>query len=133
MRLKTMLTSALAICMLTACENIFEDGGLEPDGSKPSVKINNPSNNQTISSTQGLRVNVTVVDKDQIKDLEFTVKGLTSETALVKFKKFPAKTVVEFDTTLSIQGISPGEYKLMVAASDKRTNLEQREITFTVK
>ena len=133
MRLKTVLASAIAICMLTACENIFEDDGLEPDGSKPSLKINNPSNNQSISTTQGLRVNVTVVDKDQIKDLEFTVIGSNSETALVKFKKFPARTVVEFDTTITIQGVTPGEYKLQVAASDKRTNLEKREINFTVK
>ncbi len=128
-----MLAAAIAICMLTACENIFEDNSLEPDGSKPSLTINNPSNNQSITTTQGLRLNVTVVDKDQIKDLDFTIKGLTSETALVKFKKFPAKTVVEFDTTITLKGATPGEYQLIVAASDKRTNLQQREIKFTVK
>ena len=133
MNLKTMLASVLAVSMLTACEDLFEDGSMQPDGSKPSLTINNPSNNQSVSTTQGLRVNVTVVDKDLVKDLEFTVVGDNAETALVKFKKFPERNVVEFDTTILINGVSPGEYKLKVDATDKRTNLEHQEIKFTVK
>lgn len=119
--------------MLTACEDLFEDGSLQPDGSKPSLTINNPSSNQSISTTQGLRLSVTVVDKDLVKDLEFTVKGVNAETALVTFKKFPERNVVEFDTTIAISGITAGEYNLQVAATDKRTNLERKEIKFTVK
>ncbi|GAB3199796.1 hypothetical protein K0O23_13335 [Pontibacter aydingkolensis] len=119
--------------MLTACEDLFEDGSMQADGSKPSLTINNPSNNQSISTTQGLRVNVTVVDKDLVKDLQFTVKGVNSETALVTFSKFPERNVVEFDTTIALNNVSPGEYKLQVAATDKRTNLEQKEVLFTVK
>ncbi|MET3541728.1 outer membrane lipopolysaccharide assembly protein LptE/RlpB [Pontibacter aydingkolensis] len=133
MKLKTMLASLAAICMLTACEDLFEDGSMQADGSKPSLTINNPSNNQSISTTQGLRVNVTVVDKDLVKDLQFTVKGVNSETALVTFSKFPERNVVEFDTTIALNNVSPGEYKLQVAATDKRTNLEQKEVLFTVK
>lgn len=133
MNLKTMLASVLAVSMLTSCEDLFEDGSMQPDGSKPSLTINNPSNNQSVSTTQGLRVNVTVVDKDLVKDLEFTVIGDNAETALVKFKKFPERNVVEFDTTIMINGVSPGEYKLKVDATDKRTNLEHQEIKFTVK
>ncbi|MBC5994421.1 hypothetical protein H8S84_16350 [Pontibacter sp. SD6] len=119
--------------MLTACEDLFEDGSMQPDGSKPSLTINNPTNNQAVTASQGLRLNVTVVDKDLVKDLTFTLKGANAETALVKFKKSPEKNVVEFDTTIAINGISPGEYKLQVAATDKRTNLEQQEIKFTIK
>ncbi len=128
-----MLVSVVAVSMLTACEDLFEDGSLQPDGSKPSLTINNPSNNQTINTSQGLRLSVTAVDKDLVKDIEFTVSGLNSETVLFKFKKFPERNVIDFDTTVAISGITPGVYKLQVSATDKRTNLEQQEVKFTVK
>ncbi|MEJ8803329.1 hypothetical protein [Pontibacter sp. H249] len=133
MKLKTMLASVLAVSLLTACEDLFEDGSMQPDGSKPSLTINNPTKNQSVTAAQGLRLNVTVVDKDEVKDLEFIVKAVNAETNIVKFKKFPARNVVSFDTTVALNGISPGEYKLQVLATDKRTNLEQKEINFTLK
>ncbi|MDX5420635.1 MAG: Ig-like domain-containing protein [Hymenobacteraceae bacterium] len=133
MRLRTMLASLAAVAMLTACEDLFEDGSLQPDGSKPSLTVNNPSSNQTISASQGLRVNITAVDKDEVKDIDFVVKGVTAEKSLINFKKFPQKKVVEFDTTLVINGIAPGDYTLVVSATDNRTNLSQQEVKFKVK
>lgn len=128
-----MLASLAAVAMLTACEDLFEDGSLQPDGSKPSLTVNNPSSNQTISASQGLRVNITAVDKDEVKDIDFVVKGVTAEKSLINFKKFPQKKVVEFDTTLVINGIAPGDYTLVVSATDNRTNLSQQEVKFKVK
>ena len=128
-----MLASLVAVGALTACEDLFEDGSMQPDGSKPSLTINNPSNNQSISTSQGLRMSVTVVDKDQVKDLEFTVKGVNAESTLLTFRKTPERSVVEFDTTVAINGVTPGEYKLLVSATDKRTNLASKEVNFTVK
>lgn len=133
MKFKTLLSCVLAVGMLTACEDLFEDGSLQPDGSKPSLTINNPTNNQSVSAAQGLRLNVTVVDKDLVKDLEFSVRGVNAEKTLFSFKKHPEKNVVEFDTTVALTGVAPGEYKLLVSATDKRTNLEQQEIKFTIK
>ncbi len=133
MKLRTMLASLGAVAMLTACEDIFEGGSMQPDGSTPSLTINNPGKNQAITAVGGLRVNITAVDKDEVNYLEFTLKGESAEKAVLNFDTKPGKKVVEFDTTLNISGIAPGTYKLQVAASDKRTNLSTQEVTVNVK
>jgi len=127
-----MLASLVAVCMLTACEDLFENGSLRPDGSTPSLTINNPSTNQVVVASQGLRVNITAVDKDHVRDIDFTLKGRGAETALISFKKFPGKRIVEFDTTLTGSSMAPGAYTLVIKATDKRTNVSQQEVNFTV-
>lgn len=131
MKLKTMLASMLAIVALTSCEDLFEEGEMQPDGSKPSLTINNPTTNQSVSKTQGLRVYITAVDKDQVKNLEFVVRG--SETTVITFNKAPLKNVIEFDTLISTQAMSSGTYQLYVRATDGRTNVAEKLVDFTVK
>lgn len=133
MNFKSLLSCVLAVGMLTACEDLFEDGSLQPDGSKPNLTINSPTSNQSVTKQQGLRLSVTVVDKDLIKDLEFTVKGVNSEKALFTFSKHPERNVVSFDSTVAVGNVSPGEYRFVVTATDKRTNTEQKEARFTIK
>lgn len=133
MKFKTMLASMAAVCLFTACEDLFEDGSLQPDGSMPSLKINNPSLNQTITPSQGLPVYITVVDKDQVESINLSVSSPGAESPLVDFNMAPLKTVVEFDTLVSMSGAVPGTYTLKITAKDKRTNLSVKEISFTVK
>ncbi|WP_162051877.1 Ig-like domain-containing protein [Pontibacter pamirensis] len=133
MKLKTMLASMAAVCMLTACEDLFEDGSLQPDGSVPSLKVNSPTRNPTVTAAQGLQVYVTVVDKDKVDKIDFKVLGASGEKALIDFSKKSNKTVVEFDTLVSLKGIVPGDYTLKISAKDKRTNLSEEEVTFTVE
>ncbi|WP_276497334.1 hypothetical protein [Pontibacter litorisediminis] len=133
MKLKSMLASLAAVATLTACEDIFEGGSLQPDGSTPSLTINNPGKSQAITAAGGLRVNVTAVDKDNVENLSVVLRGETAEKAVINFSTQPSKKVVEFDTTLNVSGIAPGAYKLVVSATDKRTNLSTQEVTVTVK
>ncbi|TPE44538.1 hypothetical protein FJM65_09995 [Pontibacter mangrovi] len=118
--------------MLTACEDIFEGGSLQPDGSVPSLTVNNPGKNQKITASGGLRVNITAVDKDDVDYIDFTLRGETAEKPVVSFRTSPEERIVEFDTTLNVSGIAPGVYKLKVAATDKRTNLSVQEVTVNV-
>lgn len=122
-----------AVCMLTACEDLFEDDSLQPDGSVPSLKVNSPVKNPTVTAQQGLPVYVTVVDKDKVSHVDFKVLGSNGEKALLKFKTQPNKTVVEFDTLVSLNGIVPGKYKLKISAKDMRTNQTEKEVNFTVE
>lgn len=133
MSFKAVLASVAAVLMLTSCEDIFENGSLQPDGSTPSLTINNPSKNQSVTAATGLRVNITAVDKDNVKNLDFVLVGEKAEKSILKFNKKPDKRVVEFDTTVSVNGIAPGVYKLQVTATDKRTNLSVQEVTVNVK
>ncbi|MFD2513538.1 hypothetical protein ACFSRY_06650 [Pontibacter locisalis] len=133
MKLKTILFSLLTVSALTACEDLFEDGSMQPDGSTPSVTVHAPSNNQSVVASQGMQLDVTIVDKDLVKELDVTVKGENAESALMNFKRYPAKNVVEVDTLLSFTGVAPGAYTLYIKATDRRTNVEQQEIKFTVK
>ncbi|MFD2999623.1 hypothetical protein ACFS7Z_04560 [Pontibacter toksunensis] len=132
MKLRSMLASMAALCLLTACEDVFEDNSLEPDGSVPSVKVNSPTKNPTVTASQGLQVYVTVVDKDKVDKLDFQVLGASGEKPLIDFSKKPNKSVVEFDTLVSLQGIVPGTYTLKISAKDMRTNLSEKEVQFTV-
>ena len=131
MKLKTMLAAMLAIVALTSCEDLFEEGDMQPDGSKPSLTINKPTNNQAVSQTQGLRLHVTAVDKDIVKSVEFNVNG--AETTLVSFKKLSEKNVVDFDTLVSVQNLAPGTYQLKVRATDGRTNVSEQEVNLVIK
>ena len=131
MKLKTMLAAMFAIAALTSCEDLFEEGSMQPDGSKPSLTINNPTNNQSVNQAQGLRVYVTAVDKDAVKTMEFKVMG--AETSLISFNKASEKNVVEFDTLVSVANLAPGTYQLNVKATDGRTNVSEQQVNFTVK
>ena len=131
MKLKTMLAAMLAIVALTSCEDLFEEGDMQPDGSKPSLTINKPTNNQAVSQTQGLRLHVTAVDKDIVKSVEFNVNG--AETTLLSFKKLSEKNVVDFDTLVSVQNLAPGTYQLKVRATDGRTNVSEQEVNLVIK
>ncbi|MEJ8757097.1 Ig-like domain-containing protein [Pontibacter sp. H259] len=131
MKLKTMLASMLTIVALTSCEDLFEEGNMQPDGSKPSLTINNPTNNQAVNQTQGLRVYITAVDKDVVKNVQFAVKA--SESTLINFQKASEKNVVDFDTLVSVQNLSPGTYQLFVRATDGRTNVSEQQVNFTVR
>ncbi|AKD03863.1 Ig-like domain-containing protein [Pontibacter korlensis] len=133
MKFRTMLASLVAVVTFTACEDIFEGGSLQPDGSTPSLTINNPGKNQAITAAGGLRVNITAVDKDDVEQINFTLKGETAEKAVLSFSTKPQKRVVEFDTTVNVGGIAPGTYKLQILATDKRTNQTTQEITVNVK
>ncbi len=125
--------AAVSSLALTSCEDLFENGSLQPDGSKPSITVNNPSNNQTVTATNGLRVNITAVDKDQFKGIDFVVKAGAGEKPLVNFTKFADKAVLEFDTLLTSSNFMPGSYTLIVTATDKRTNVTVQEVKFNVK
>ncbi|MCX2741070.1 Ig-like domain-containing protein [Pontibacter anaerobius] len=133
MKLRTMLASLVAVVMFTACEDIFEGGDLQPDGSNPSLTINNPSKNQSVTATSGLRVNITAVDKDNVERLNVALQGEEAEKAVINFSTEPGRKVVEYDTTLSVAGIAPGVYKLLISATDKRANLSTQEVTVNVK
>lgn len=133
MKFKTMLASMAAICLLTACEDLFEDGSLQPDGSKPSLTIKNPTKNQTITTSQALPVHATIVDKDKVERISVSVLANEDNSVLLDFSVAPNKTVVEYDTLVSLSGIVPGAYTLKISATDKRTNLAVNEVQFTVK
>ncbi|RIJ34435.1 hypothetical protein [Pontibacter oryzae] len=133
MKIKAMLASMVAVCMLTACEDLFEDGSMQPDGSNPSLTVNNPSNNQAVTATSGLRVNVTAVDKDKFNEINFVLTSQNSDKAVVSFKKLSDKNVVVVDTTLNMTGVAPGAYTLKISATDKRTNLSEQNVLVNVK
>jgi hypothetical protein len=121
----------LAVVALTGCEDLFEDGSLQPDGSKPSLSINNPTSNQSVNQGQGLRIFITAVDKDAVKNLEFRVAG--NETSFLNFNKVPNRNVIEFDTTVTTDNLAPGTYQLHVRATDGRTNVSEQQVNFTIK
>lgn len=121
----------LAVGALTGCEDLFEDGSMQPDGSKPSLTINAPTTNQVVTEATGLRIFITAFDKDEVKDMTFIVNG--AEANILAFDKAMKKTAFEFDTTLMLDNISPGTYQLLVRATDGRTNVAEQQVNFTVK
>ncbi|HEY4651554.1 MAG TPA: Ig-like domain-containing protein [Pontibacter sp.] len=131
MKLKSMFAAMLAVAALTGCEEVFEDGNMQPDGSKPNITIKAPTTNQAITKTQGLRIFLSAFDKDEVKELEFTVKG--GETNLLSFGRAMHKTAFEFDTTVAVSTLSSGTYQLLVRATDGRTNVSEQQVSFTVK
>ena len=131
MKLKSIVASMLAIVALTSCEDLFEDGSMQPDGSRPSLTINKPTTNLSVAQSQGLPLSITAVDKDAVKNMEFRVMG--AETTLISFDKAPNRNVVEFDTLVSTADLAPGIYNLIVRATDGRTNVSEQQVNFTVK
>lgn len=133
MKIKSILASLGVLLMLTSCEDLFEDGSLQPDGSVPYLVVNAPSNSQSLRSGEQLRISVTASDKDSVSSMRFTVKGASAETPLVDFTKVLRKRVVEFDTLVSMGNASPGTYSLSVDATDRKTNRALKEVSVTVR
>ncbi len=131
MNLKTILAAALAVVALTGCEDLLEEDNMQPDGSKPSLTINNPTGNQSVNQEQGLRVFVTAVDKDAVKKLDFKING--NETTFISFSRTPDRNVIELDTLVSTDNLKPGTYQLHVRATDGRTNISDQMVNFNVK
>ncbi|WP_125185457.1 hypothetical protein [Botryobacter ruber] len=132
MKLKSILATMLAVVMLTSCEDIFEDG-MKPDGSKPYVTVNAPTANHSFTKANGVAVSLSVVDKDDVKDLIVQISDLNGEAPIVDFTKHFNKNVAILDTLVAQNQLMPGSYKLSITAKDKRSNVQKQEITFKVK
>ncbi|WP_299707556.1 hypothetical protein [uncultured Pontibacter sp.] len=133
MKFKTLLASLVAVASLTACEDVFEDGSLQPDGSKPYLVIRNPTQNQALSKSDGLRVKLTATDKDKLKELRVSVRDNGTGVDYINFSAFPEKKILEIDTVLNVSELKQGDYTLKINAIDFRTNEASTEILFSVK
>ena len=133
MNFKILLVCVLAVASLTACEDLFEDGSLQPDGSKPYLVIRNPTQNQTLSKSSGLRVKLTATDKDKLKELQVIVRANGGEVDYINYSTFPDNKILEIDTVLNVSELKKGDYTLKINATDFRTNLASTEVLFSVK
>ena len=133
MKFTKLLASALVAVSLTACEDLFEDGSLQPDGSKPALTIRNPTKNQILNKTSGLRVKITASDKDKVKELLVRVRAVGGDADHINFTTFPDKKILEFDTLLNASALRQGDYTLTIEATDFLTNVTSDEVAFSVK
>lgn len=133
MKYKLLPAVLVAVLSLTACEDLFEDGSLQPDGSKPVLEIQNPTTSQVLSAASGLRVRLTSADKDKVKELQVRVRDVGGDADYINFTTYPNKKILDYDTLLSISGLRQGAYTLTVQAMDYRTNVTSDTVGFTVK
>lgn len=131
MKTKTVLFALLALLSLASCEDLFEDSG--PDGSVPHITIKSPTADKTIARSKGLRINISVSDKDLVKNFEVTVNREDASTAVARFVKRPNKIVLEIDTTIMIPNLDPGNYTVTATARDGRTNQGVKEANFILE
>jgi hypothetical protein len=133
MNFKILLVGVLAVASLTACEDLFEDGSLQPDGSKPYLIIRNPTQNQILAKSGGLRVKLTATDKDKLKELQVIVRDNGAGVDYINYSTFPDHKILEIDTVLNISELKQGDYTLQINATDFRTNEASTEIPFSVR
>jgi hypothetical protein len=133
MKFKTMLASFGAVALLTACEDVFEDGSLQPDGSTPALIVRNPTDNQVVTKSDGLQVELTASDKDKVKELQVRVRDIRGDADFINFTTFPDKKILEFDTVLSASALRKGDYTMTINVTDFRTNVTSQEVAFSVE
>lgn len=133
MKFTKLLASAVMVVSLAACEDVFEDGSLQPDGSKPALTIRNPTKNQVLTKSSGLRVKLTASDKDKVKELQVRVRSVNGDADYFNFTTLPDKKILEFDTLLNATELPKGDYTLSINATDFRTNVSSAEVLFSVK
>ncbi|MBX0332527.1 hypothetical protein K3G39_04675 [Pontibacter sp. HSC-14F20] len=133
MKLTKLLASVVAVIALTACEDVFEDGSLQPDGSNPALTIRNPTKNQKLAKSSGLRIKLTASDKDKVKELHVRVRAVGGDADHINFTTLPDKKILEFDTLLNANVLPQGDYTLTINATDFRTNVSTDEVLFSVK
>lgn len=131
--MKTMLASMVAVVALTACEDLFEDGSLQPDGSKPNLIIRNPTKNQVLIQSNSLHIKLSASDKDKVKELQVRVRDVGGDADWVNFKTFPDEKIMDLDTVVTVNGMRPGDYTLFIDATDYRTNVASSQVNFKVK
>lgn len=123
----------VAVVALTACEDLFEDGSLQPDGSKPNLIIRNPTKNQVLIQSNSLHIKLSASDKDKVKELQVRVRDVGGDADWVNFKTFPDEKIMDLDTVVTVNGMRPGDYTLFIDATDYRTNVASSQVNFKVK
>ncbi|TXK51885.1 hypothetical protein FVR03_02825 [Pontibacter qinzhouensis] len=132
MKFNALLAAIVALLCFTACEDIFEDKNA-PDGSKPEVRVLAPTSSRSYAIAEGLPIKLSVIDKDEIKELKILVKGSYGEPDLINFSKYPDVKVLELDTIVGQQQFAPGTYTLEITATDHRSNIASKEVSFKIK
>jgi hypothetical protein len=133
MKFKLLLAMGVAVASLTACEDLFEDGSLQPDGSHPYLVIHAPTKSQALSKAAGIRLKFSVSDKDKVKEVQVRVRESEAGTDVVQYTTEPGKSWVDTDTLLLAGKLRAGYYTLTVQATDFRTNVSADTVSFTVK
>lgn len=123
----------VAVASLTACEDLFEDGSLQPDGSHPYLVIHAPAKKQALNKASGIRLRFSVSDKDKVKEVQVRVRESEANTNVIDYTTHPSKSWVDTDTLLLAGRLRAGYYMLTVKATDYRTNVSADTVTFTVK
>ena len=142
------------VALFTGCEEYFEKKDSEQDGSKPYIAISAPADNSVFATTQSIKIESVVSDKDNVKELEVQIvklegseigngnanananavnTGNGSNKAVWSFKKFPIKNPVVVDTAFAAANLPAGNYLLTLNSIDGRTNVGTKEVKFTVK
>lgn len=124
---------AVAVVSLTACEDLFEDGSLQPDGSKPYLVIHAPTKKQAVTKASGIRLRYTVSDKDKVAEVQVRVRESEAGTDVIHYTEFPGQNWLDADTLLSSGNLRAGTYILMIQATDLRTNVAADTVVFSIK
>jgi hypothetical protein len=128
-----LLALAVSVAAMTSCEQLFNEDVTSPDGSSPLITINTPYDNTVYSTSQAIRIQSEISDKDKISQLDVKVTKLDGSNQVWGFTKFPMKNPVILDTAFSAAGLAAGNYVLTLNTIDGRTNVGTKEIKFTVK
>lgn len=124
------------LCTLASCEELFNESETGPDGSVPFVRLQAPNDNSVFKIGQNVKIVSTISDKDGIQEMDVKVVKVSdgaASQAVWGYKKFPTTNPVIVDTLIAANNLTAGEYLLRLNLIDKRTNVQVKEVHFTVK
>lgn len=130
------ITVSFALLTMFGCKNIFEDNDVTLDGSTPYNTVESPGANNVYNSGDGLKLQSTFTDKDQVAEVDVKIVALNGDlrgnSNVINFQRHPNKVQYKLDTTLAANSLAPGNYQLLIRSVDTRKNEGTKEVRFSV-
>ncbi len=131
------ITVSFALLTMFGCQNIFEDNDVTLDGSTPFNTVSSPGANNVYNAKDGLKLETSFVDKDQVAEVDVKIVALGSDfragASVIDFKRKPNLTQYKLDTMFAANTFAPGNYQLTIRSVDTRNNVGVQEVKFAVQ
>jgi glutamine cyclotransferase len=123
--MKTIITSICCL-YLSACGDKNKS---EQDTRPPLITITTPTNNQSFTNGQSIRMTGTITDDQYVAESHIHVTNKTTGELLMDVHLYPGASSASFDQ--SITASAGKTYKITVTALDKQVNEGRTSVEVT--
>lgn len=103
------------------------------DDNGPTVTITSPNNGESFMVSDVITLTGTATDDVEVTSIDVSGKDGFDLTGSIDLTGAADKSNIPFSATITIDTATPGDYTIVVTATDNDGNTESAEVDFTVQ